>query len=460
MRSEPSQLDRFLLQQAEEGRRESEGAFTLARDKALEKIAKFQLPFAYAWTVKLVQWAVASRPIGGIRVDLTSRELRFSFHGADLDLDQLEKEFFTPERKADRAMNHLTAALWAIGLGEKMSFLLTLADQAQALMWDGERLRRVENSEAADGRVCLTVGTCTEKSGAMGWIKNMARSGKRNAEMGSVISKHCFTCPFPLVVDGLRVDSYYNCPGQSLTPEDIPLGLSFLAGVPPSLPTPPGTAAGFKLPNRLLGQLSLKSMPDDTEYDDVVNRMIKRLAFEESCELAVLPTVHRDRVKGESGMRWEFRRERSRLIWVQDGVVLEETPILRAPCAISMAVFVSADGLETDLTTLKLSQSEERKRRQAQAFRVLAMELPKDKRLKEACEGSTKAARFKGRVASAAVLGAGAFGGLLGVFPVMGVCTVIGGVGLLISGLDARNRNSHLHDHYDQLLQMVREASR
>lgn len=460
MKPEPSQLDQYLQQQADCGHHESEGAFTLARDKALEKIARFQLPFAYAWTVKLVQWAVVCRPQGGIRVDLTSRELRFSFQGADLDLDQLEKEFFTPERKADRAMNHLTAALWAIGLGEKMTFLLTVPEQTEGLMWDGRRLTRVTTDVAVEGRVCLTVGTCTEKSGAVGWIKNMARAGRRNAEIVAVISQRCFTCPFPLTVDGCRVDSYYNCPGQSITPENIPLGVSFLPGDPPALPTPPGTADGFRLPNRLLGQLSIKSMPDDTEYDDVVKRIIKGLTFQESCEIAVLATAHRERVKGERGMRWEFRRERSRLIWVQDGVVLEETPILRAPCAVSAAVFVSAEGLDTDLTTLKLSRSKAQGQRQLRTLWLLAKGLPQDKRLKEACQESAGAARFAGRVASGVVLGAGLVGGLAGLFPVMGVCTVIAGVGMLISGMEARRRNNRLQDHYDQLLQMVREASR
>ena len=51
---EPTELDRLL---SELGQAESSGKFTIAADKALDKLARFQLPAPQAWLAKLFQAA-------------------------------------------------------------------------------------------------------------------------------------------------------------------------------------------------------------------------------------------------------------------------------------------------------------------------------------------------------------------------------------------------------------------
>ena len=108
----PSQLEQFLASQQEVGLAESQGAFTIARDEALRKLASFRLPFERAWVLKIVQAAVAS---GAPSLDIkqTSTDTEFHFTAPkSWTLDRLEEAFFTPNLSGDRALDHLMAGLW------------------------------------------------------------------------------------------------------------------------------------------------------------------------------------------------------------------------------------------------------------------------------------------------------------------------------------------------------------
>lgn len=54
-------LDEFLSESQREGKLDSEGAFDISRQKALQKVASLGLPFPYAWALKLVQSAVEAK---------------------------------------------------------------------------------------------------------------------------------------------------------------------------------------------------------------------------------------------------------------------------------------------------------------------------------------------------------------------------------------------------------------
>ncbi|MCW5871526.1 MAG: hypothetical protein KIS61_30010, partial [Candidatus Eremiobacteraeota bacterium] len=58
--SRPSELEEFLRAQVDEGAKDSSGQFTLSREKALEKLAAYQLQGGHAWVLKIVQAVVAS----------------------------------------------------------------------------------------------------------------------------------------------------------------------------------------------------------------------------------------------------------------------------------------------------------------------------------------------------------------------------------------------------------------
>ena len=113
-----SELEKFLHSQSTEGSQQGGGSFTLAREKALLKLANFQLPFAGAWAVKLVQAAVSSEAQESISVTLGKRVAIFSFdHAVAWDMDEIETAFFNPEPPKVRRLRHLLSALWQVGVG-------------------------------------------------------------------------------------------------------------------------------------------------------------------------------------------------------------------------------------------------------------------------------------------------------------------------------------------------------
>ena len=55
-----SSLDEFLAAEMSEGVKDSSGQFTLAPEKAIEKLAAFQLPGESSWVGKVIQAAVTA----------------------------------------------------------------------------------------------------------------------------------------------------------------------------------------------------------------------------------------------------------------------------------------------------------------------------------------------------------------------------------------------------------------
>lgn len=76
---EPSELENYLRREKNRGTNDSEGKFTLSSEKALAKLAEFQLPFAGAWAIKIIQAIVASGVETEIRVKLKRKESEFLF---------------------------------------------------------------------------------------------------------------------------------------------------------------------------------------------------------------------------------------------------------------------------------------------------------------------------------------------------------------------------------------------
>jgi hypothetical protein len=132
-----SELEEYLTGCLAEGDRDSSGAFTLARDKALEKLGNFSLPREDAWVLKVVQAAVASQATS-LEVRQTSNEIQFSFGPArPWSLAEVEAAFVNPEPEADRGLDHLKRGLWSVSLNGMKPFKYSLPQQKTSLIWNG-----------------------------------------------------------------------------------------------------------------------------------------------------------------------------------------------------------------------------------------------------------------------------------------------------------------------------------
>ena len=139
---EASELEKFLLEQVGEGQHDSAGKFTLARGKALEKLANFQLPRETAWVSKLVQAAVAGGS-SGIAVRQTPTDTFFVFEPpAGWTLTSVEEAFYDPEVCPERALDHFKRGLWPVSIRDMRPFRLVLPGSTEALFWTGEEFQR------------------------------------------------------------------------------------------------------------------------------------------------------------------------------------------------------------------------------------------------------------------------------------------------------------------------------
>jgi hypothetical protein len=104
----PNELELFLLNQTTVGQSQGEAGFTLAREKALKKMADFMLPSKGDWAVKVFQFLVACRPIG--KITITQGRTCTTFTSTvklPVGLLDVEQKFFNPDPHKDNKLNHL-----------------------------------------------------------------------------------------------------------------------------------------------------------------------------------------------------------------------------------------------------------------------------------------------------------------------------------------------------------------
>lgn len=365
--SRSSELELFLKSQSAEGRVDSAGHFTLAREEALRKLATFQLPFEGAWAVKLIQAIVAGESTHPIRVDLLATEIRFFFLEPAFTLDQLEEAFFSPEPPADRSLRHLLSGLWPVALTLRWGFQVAFPGQSSTLIWDGQALHRVDSTLKRD---CVAISLAPlQNRSSLSWVAGLATSGSRNADVLMTLATHCYTCPLPLTVDGRRIESLQRARRHGWSSTTFPISMGFTEAPLPALKIPPGTFEGT--PSSLSPGSFLNASRDGGGWKAVGEKLLDGVMEVDQASLAFLVCVNLELVSRGKSSSWEPRLGPSLFYWVLDGAVVGEQEMWLADTHCSLACFVSAEGLGTDLTTLRLTESAQRDERVRQARTAL-----------------------------------------------------------------------------------------
>ncbi|MCA9792723.1 MAG: hypothetical protein KC910_13040 [Candidatus Eremiobacteraeota bacterium] len=341
---EPSELDRFLTHQQGRGELDSQGAFTLETRAALRKLARSSLPFAGAWAVKLVQAAVAA---GASRLEFSHHraETRVEFVAqleVEPELAALEAAFFDPASEP----GHLLMGLWSVGLGDGRAFALTI--DGKTLLWDGRQLSRCIPRQAVKG-VRLTVSHRAHDQ--QGFAPGLAT--RRKSEQTDSLRERAFTAPLQLVVDKQRLDGLAHCPSHGYTSTSHPLAL---------------TLSRADLPPLRLSRGSLEQTPPSGALP------LELPAWPASGETGVawLMTAHFGR--NDHGM-FQTVRQRCLLYWVQDGVVTTRDDLPQPVDCVSVALFVSAQGLATDISGFGLLENLDKADRVQAARTAVARDL-------------------------------------------------------------------------------------
>jgi hypothetical protein len=350
-------LQDFLQQEARHGQTDSRGVFTQTREKMLEKLAGFQLPFEGAWVLKIVQAAVASSsPL--LRIVSTDETTRLELSPArPWTIDEVEQALCAPESRPDPALGHLATALRAVGFGQRRAFTIKLADAPESLLWEGRTLSRCPApASPSDFSPCLIeVGHVAADAPTLTRLASKMAASWKNAEVIKAVAEWCYSCPIPLEVDGRRMDSLQLCPEHGWSQSSDLLGISFPQAELPELP---------------LSQRTLSLAKSERPRQD---RGVGAFDHQAPLELSqppaavVLHTLHLQ--IGNKGSYLE-KEGRSHLYWIRDGVIVQKDVWEASEAFCSLGCFVSAQGLAADLTTLSLRRDPHWMRRRDQAARA------------------------------------------------------------------------------------------
>lgn len=356
-----SELERFLEAQSADGRVDSEGRFTVSRQEALRKIASFQLPFSNAWAVKLVQAIVAGSQSSQIRVELGSKRIIFYFGAFDFHLDDIVNAFYNPKPSEDRSLAHLIYALRSIGLSNQWGFQVTLPGNDYSLIWDRYDFNRVESDESQTN-ACITIVPAVQKHSGS-WIGGMAKAANLNADIFLTLQKYCYVCPLALSVDGRRIDALQRAPIQGWSTTSFPLALGAVDSPLESLRLPLGS---YEEGVGEVGTTLVGGGGGGWEHL-AINNMKSQSKITEA-PLAYIFSVHLKTIDKKSESLDRGGEGPAMLYWVLDGVVIEELPLLAKKFFCSIGCFISAEGLETDLSGFSLMQSLEKEKRLTVAY--------------------------------------------------------------------------------------------
>lgn len=207
------------------------------------------------------------------------------------------------------------------------------------------------------GPMTLTVVPLEEEQPFLSFFSNRAQ---RNADIASALQERGHTCPLPLIVDGRRFDSLANLQSHQTYTLDVVFPPASL----PEFGVPPGTYPDKSQP-KSLGSL----FQDDS--DGAGWRLIaekRQLNWREQKQ-AALGVVLNLNMEGGRKKAYEESKGPSKVHWIADGVVLCKEPLIAGNSFCSLDCFLSAQDLAVDISTFKLLESPERKRRLALARR-------------------------------------------------------------------------------------------
>lgn len=320
-------LEEFLSDSQRQGKLDSEGAFGISRQKALQKVASLGLPFPYAWALKLVQAAVEAKA-RKFDARLTSARIEVELPSkTEWDLPHLDQAFFLQESARDLAHDHLTRALWSI----HKDFRFQLSCRGRRLEWDGKRMVLQEQE---DNSTILRLSV--ETGGSMVSFLRYFRTARLNAGVAKVLQDWAFAAPIPVKVDGRKINTLHACPTHREGSKKQVLVAVFLQSAEPKL-----------------------SLPWKEEEWSPISRQISVENIHHIGCCALLTVGSKYDASEMREFRWRRKPPGSLFYWVQSGVVIQSERLPSLGVGLSWAVLLSADGLETDLTSFSLQETPE-----------------------------------------------------------------------------------------------------
>jgi hypothetical protein len=369
-------LNAFLAEQQAAGTSQGEGDFTVSHEKAAQKMSQYSLPREHAWVLKIVQAAVAWK-CNCVKLTQTRTDSTFTFqtdNPADLPTNQeLVTAILRVDAESGKPLESLGAALRILVEKSSLSFMLLIdrgvaepqAIYAGVYFGEMDEKSRAKHREAWDGSLNLKINHVPhthENRILLNYIP------VRDHALGMLLEmeRYSYVCPIPLFADGRRLDGVLRSSALKWSSRKKPIrvaGLEIPGDDDPRFPICEGFANQILTVDLSLKQVLEKSIQGrDCEAYFVMSLETRRTA------LHVMDMANR-----------------STLLWVRNGVIVEEENIPIATRCLGLTVFASAEGLRSDLTGFQLTRNEAFTARRTRILErledVLLLEIGADRKL-------------------------------------------------------------------------------
>ena len=363
--TEPSALHRWLQAAENSGTLDSQGEFTIELSKAWEKLGSFQLPFAEAWVLKLVQAAVSTE---GCLLEIRQSREETAFHFRSTphwNHEQLEAAVFEVATRGATPVGHLALAVRALALKKTRPFSITYAN-GESWAWTGKNFAPLTSVEPASTTVVRVTNYLFGQSTSLLSL-GRTQSSKMRAEIVKTLSEHCHLGGVNVTLDSRSLDGCLSDPWFGKTARSHPIFVAHteadesweamkLVHVP-------------KLKAAKIGSYRV-SLPPKVR--------VPPRSPEGSGSAAIISTFfHRETIQESLRLDRAYYRpstQQSEVLWVREGVLVKREP-LQFFGVLGLGAIVSAEGLETDLTGLVPLENEAKKERLRCSLKLIEQTL-------------------------------------------------------------------------------------
>ena len=344
-------LGQFLEKQRQDGRQDSEGSFTVAQDKALDKMARFSLPGEFDWVLKIVQaanaWECESLQVRQTRV---ATSFYFCPTEGNFPTDgQIVQALKLGSTLKDGAVHELCIALRALVDQVGLSFVLATRRQEDlgSPIFFGDDVGGLSDAQRLGWArldrpgLRLTVSHFRGNESFTGrYVPTFSRVARRSASISQILTRRAFASAVPIYLDGRDITNPFchDEIGQTLTSRPVALA-KFL-----------GKRFEFQSYPLLcdLTRLRRPAWLNDRRAPWCILTTSDHICLEE----------YRKELRSSdfdlSLSRSLFRLTKHQLLWLRHGVVVQrETQFNSATCT-TLHIFLHADDAPTDLTGLAL----------------------------------------------------------------------------------------------------------
>lgn len=378
-------LSSFLADQSSDGETVMrDDHFTIAPEKAWEKLSAHALPFEEAWILELVRASVLSTCVKFEVKQSTARTIVILSKTSEWDIDLLlsallEHQPDTPEyyRRIATAIGHL-----AKRLGNP--FTIQRAN-LRILNWNGNRLDlEREPSHLPDMRPLapadLVFSISNSAKEDRSFFSKMFKTEERAfiANTLSILHRKAFCSPVPLTVDSRSIrglQALFHSKAGVVTRPLLQFRVS-ASRVLPAFPIPrmedwekPSTDDPVKVISK---NSRASSGASSMSLADIENAEVGLIAI---LTMAIKKTSTKDSFLFEksSSSAWEPGQGQSRLFWVQDGVVLQEENLHFG--SVGLVLVAGAQGLKTDISGYHLIRNEQYELRRKAVLKAAAKSM-------------------------------------------------------------------------------------